>query len=781
MSSKENEARARSIQERNLLVEQLLASGHADEAAKLRETYHAREMAGLAADVYLSAAGEGKAPVGWTRASEDPDALRRAGIELTDAQIKELLQPVGSGFRAEIYLPDAGVLGPEAKPVLAYKGSLGKILDPSQPNGYRESGPEDFSNNGQQAVGLQCDYYDRAMHLASLIGRATQDKFEITGHSLGGGLGSAGSAVTGVRATTFNAAGLHPITAQRFAKANDLPVFNTSDTVHTYQTSGEVLNDMQNGLKHLSERHRQGFGLLASETSHFLRQPGMQEMVTNKLQALMPAEGRAGTARLVETLAKESGAEALRNVPLAAGRMEILLDAKTAVDGKIVNRPGHPAPSQVAEFGVPLADVLVSGAEGMRQGRVAGQVVAQAGAVASHGIGTAGIAMERASQLQGAAIGTVVDYGGFSARVAVQGGATLIAKGRELEGMLESTKHRVQAQTGRGWNMGAYIAEAVGADEVADRMRQRGDAVHVEHTRKAAAATQDAAADARGIQATGDRYAEHVQRGADGVASAVRHGYASYGATYHQGADWVGQKITGVTDMAPAVLAGAGGVKAAADKAITTYMPTTQNLINIGKTAQFAEQIRGSLSESTARHGMAETVIPSIDAEISEQEAAAQKLLAPQQERAPVTGTPAPVPPKPAPVLNEQGHIDFPLFLGAQAGVHALDRAHNRVPDLQSDQLAGALAAQAKREGLETISHVVLSDDRARAFAVDTADLNAPQRRHAHVEVAQGMAQPLAVSTAQVDALNAGRTAALDAGLAQQQVQESQEQARRMG
>jgi len=37
------------------------------------------------------------------------------------------------------------------------------------------------------------------------------------------------------------------------------------------------------------------------------------------------------------------------------------------------------------------------------------------------------------------------------------------------------------------------------------------------------------------------------------------------------------------------------------------------------------------------------------------------------------------------------------------------------------------------------------------------------------------------VSTAQVDALNAGRAAALDAGLAQQQVQESQEQARRMG
>lgn len=103
------------------------------------------------------------------------------------------------------------------------------------------------------------------------------------------------------------------------------------------------------------------------------------------------------------------------------------------------------------------------------------------------------------------------------------------------------------------------------------------------------------------------------------------------------------------------------------------------------------------------------------------------------------------------------------------------------MPDLQSDQLAGALAAQAKRDGLQAISHVLLSDDRTRAFAVDTPDLDAAHRRHAHVDVATGMAQPLAVSTAQVDALNAGRVAAQDAGLAQQQVQESQEQARRMG
>jgi len=43
------------------------------------------------------------------------------------------------------------------------------------------------------------------------------------------------------------------------------------------------------------------------------------------------------------------------------------------------------------------------------------------------------------------------------------------------------------------------------------------------------------------------------------------------------------------------------------------------------------------------------------------------------------------------------------------------------------------------------------------------------------------MAQPLAVSTAQVDALNTGREQATAAGLAQQQGLEAQENARRMG
>src|SRR5688500_10998127 len=74
---------------------------HADQ---LERQYHTREMAGLADDVYRSAAHEPPLQFGWRRASEHPELLRQAGVDWSDQQIREYLQPNDSNFRAEIYL-----------------------------------------------------------------------------------------------------------------------------------------------------------------------------------------------------------------------------------------------------------------------------------------------------------------------------------------------------------------------------------------------------------------------------------------------------------------------------------------------------------------------------------------------------------------------------------------------------------------------------------------------------------------------------------------------------
>lgn len=783
MSDPEIEARVRAIHEQNLLVRQLRDSGNDEQASRLQETHHAREMSGLAADVYLSAKHEGEAPTGWVRGSADPGAVRAVGIDLSDAQLSDLLHPRQSGFRAEIYIPDKRVLGEDAKPVIVFKGSTGEIIDPSALGGRRESASEDFLNNGQQGVGMRSDYYDRAMALAVRVQQQVGENFEIAGHSLGGGMASAASAVTGARATTFNSAGLHPQTAARYGEDNGLPTFNTRDTVHTYETSGEVLNDVQNGLQRLSDRQRQDFGLLANETTMLLRQPMMQDLVTGKLQAALPEHAQEAATQLIERLATEPGAQALRSVPVAAGRMEILLDPKTRdAQGNLIDRAQVAAPSQVAELAGPLSTVLVAGAQGMRGGRLAGEQIERMGALGGKGLDVAGDVIQQGATMQGKAIGSVVDFGGTSLRVGVQGGATVIAQGRELAGQVEAIKHRVEGYRDRtlsGW--GATVAGWVGADETAEQLRQRGTQSQADHALKAEQATQQAAGDAARIRAGGEHIGAQIQAGTQWSSDGLRNGYAQYGATLNQAADWSGQQVAGVTSYAPVVLSSVGGATTALGSALATHTPALtmpQNERNLASTTAFTRNISAAFGEATARHGMADTVIPSLDAEIQKQEAAARTLLEVQQQ--------APSPAARPVSINDPDHADFRLFQGAQSGVHRIDASYNRVPDLQSDQLAGALAAKAKQDGLQTIEQVMLSDDRARAFAVDTADAASFTKRYAYVDVASGLQQPLSVSTEQAAEVDRQRqapaiTPPLTAGIAaeqQDQQDHAQEQQR---
>lgn len=96
--------------------------------------------------------------------------------------------------------------------------------------------------------------------------------------------------------------------------------------------------------------------------------------------------------------------------------------------------------------------------------------------------------------------------------------------------------------------------------------------------------------------------------------------------------------------------------------------------------------------------------------------------------------------------LNEPAHPDHDLFRQALRGVHRLDAAHARTPDQYSVNLAGALVAAAKAEGLGRIDRVSLSDDCVRAFA--SQDIGAGSfSRHAAVDTAQAAATPLQQSS----------------------------------
>ncbi len=119
--------------------------------------------------------------------------------------------------------------------------------------------------------------------------------------------------------------------------------------------------------------------------------------------------------------------------------------------------------------------------------------------------------------------------------------------------------------------------------------------------------------------------------------------------------------------------------------------------------------------------------------------------------------------------LLDPANADHGLYLQAYAGVAKLDARFGRTPDLQSQQLAAALAVQGKADGLTSIQQVLLNDDGTRAFAVDNADASAPWARRSSVEVMAALQQPLEESTARMGQANARAAEQRDVDVVQAQ------------
>ncbi|MGN0863841.1 MAG: XVIPCD domain-containing protein [Stenotrophomonas koreensis] len=97
--------------------------------------------------------------------------------------------------------------------------------------------------------------------------------------------------------------------------------------------------------------------------------------------------------------------------------------------------------------------------------------------------------------------------------------------------------------------------------------------------------------------------------------------------------------------------------------------------------------------------------------------------------------------------IDQPGHEGNGLFVMAQAGVHKLDQQCGVVSDLHSDQLAGVVAVQAYKDGLNQIERVSLSSDCRRVIAEDFAGPGIEYQKRSAVDVVQGRSTPLEHST----------------------------------
>lgn len=356
------------------------------EALQLAGLYHTREQARLAADVYMAARQEGQPPPGWVRASQHPDLLRDYDSRLSEADVSIIgnaLSPPNSGFRAEIYLPDPSLQAIGYRPQVVFKGSAGEVMTR---NGLRDTTMEDyFANNFPQSIGMETDYYDRGMRLAvDLNGRGFP--FELAGHSLGGGVASAASAVTGVPATTFNAAGLNPATPRRFVQQNPhAKLHDVSHLINAYEVQGDLLTQGVQGTLHtLGTARRAEVGSVLQEVSRLATGlPAGRELLQRKLDPVLPLWAQPEAAAFIQRVANSNVDTMLQDLPQAAGQVHEL-PAMMRQDGDLLPRPQDLPLSQIMARTGPVWETLDAAAQGARAGEFVGAGIASMGRGMQH-------------------------------------------------------------------------------------------------------------------------------------------------------------------------------------------------------------------------------------------------------------------------------------------------------------------------------------------------------------------------------------------------------------
>jgi len=199
-------------------------NGFANDVAGQQPHAVDRELSTLIQDNYAVAdarRGESSSapvlPGTWQRM--DDAAVRAAGID------PSLLHDGKSGFDASLYRDASGAV------VVAYAGT--------------DEG-KDWRHNFRQGLGFEDAQYDQAIALAREAKQAFGNNVVLTGQSLGGGLAAAASMVGEVPAVTFNAAGVHDKTLERYGfDADVLKQEAEQGLIRSYRVKNELLTHLQ--------------------------------------------------------------------------------------------------------------------------------------------------------------------------------------------------------------------------------------------------------------------------------------------------------------------------------------------------------------------------------------------------------------------------------------------------------------------------------------------------------------------------------------------------------
>lgn len=193
---------------------------------------------------------------------------------LTDGELEELgidrtqLKDDDSGFKSDVYKDDKGNY------VLAFRGTYSEPEHPE--NDIIHDWSRDWVDDDlSQGLGLGSKQYKEAIILSQKINdkvQKTGNSLIITGHSLGGGLATAGGAATGCETYAFNPPGVHPQTYEKYLKdgaGNAIPP--DTSRVHTYYSNQDFLNKGNNNIVMMPNTAGERIRLYTSDEFDFTR------------------------------------------------------------------------------------------------------------------------------------------------------------------------------------------------------------------------------------------------------------------------------------------------------------------------------------------------------------------------------------------------------------------------------------------------------------------------------------------------------------------------------
>lgn len=259
-------------------------------AERLIEQRNLLTAALISKDVYFDHSIAQLLPKGVERISDDVSLRKEMGIS------NSMLVDEISGYYAAAYRVDG-------RYVIANRGTEMHEIN-------------DWIANLMQGTGAVGDQYELALRLAVQANRKVGDRLSFVGHSLGGGLASAQALAVRREAITFNAAGLHPATVEKFG----IKPADGQDLIQAYYVQGEALSLIQDKVK----PNVLGLAYASDGLLHMGANSGplwrAASEVNGKSVSQLLAEMPAAAGRRIELLAHEAPTRSIDGTSWVTGR-----------------------------------------------------------------------------------------------------------------------------------------------------------------------------------------------------------------------------------------------------------------------------------------------------------------------------------------------------------------------------------------------------------------------------------------------------------------------------